>query len=62
MALKVSELCACYFFRGDLRSLAINSSAVSSPLFAFSTAVRNAKPSLGSESINLKGKGTASFR
>jgi len=34
---------------------AIRSSAVSSPLFSFSTAVRNATPSFGSESINRLG-------
>src|SRR5260370_12027948 len=52
MVPKVLQLCACYFFRGGLDNLAIMSSAVSSPLFTFSTAVRNAKPSLGSESIS----------
>jgi hypothetical protein len=52
MVPKVLQLCACYFFREGLDNLAIMSSAVSSPLFTFSTAVRNAKPSLGSESIS----------
>ena len=49
----MSVLCARYLFRGDLHflNIAIMPSAVSSPLFTFSTAVRNAKPSLGSESI-----------
>ena len=44
---------ARYLFRGDLLllNIAIMSSAVSSPFFTFCTAVRNAKPSLGSESI-----------
>src|SRR5260370_7964216 len=51
MVPKVLQLCACYFFRGGLDNLAIMSSAVSSPLFTFSPAVRNAKPSLGSESL-----------
>jgi len=51
IALKVWELCACYFFLGDLANRTIMSSAVSSPLFSFSTAVRKAKPSFGSESI-----------
>jgi hypothetical protein len=51
MVLKVSELCARYFFLGDLPNLAMMSSAVSSPLFIFSTAVLNANPSLGLESI-----------
>jgi len=51
MELKVSELCARYFFLGDLPNLTMMSSAVSSPLFTFSTAVLNAKPSLGFESI-----------
>jgi hypothetical protein len=50
-ALKLSELCARYFFLGDLPNLAMMSSAVSSPLLTFSTAVLNAKPSLGFESI-----------
>ena len=38
-------------FLGDLPNLAMMSSAVSSPLLTFSTAVLNAKPSLGFESI-----------
>ena len=50
--LKVSEFSAHYFFLKNLPNLAMIPSAVSSPLFTFSTAALNAKHSLGFESIN----------
>jgi hypothetical protein len=50
--LKVSEFSAHYFFLKNLPNLAMIPSAVSSPLFTFSTAALNAKHCLGFESIN----------